>query len=342
MPELAAEVAPPPPSAGASERPLVTMMLIAYNQETSIGEAIAGALAQTYSPLEIFVSDDASSDGTHAAMLAAVAGYDGPHRVVVHRNETNLGIGAHLSLLVERSRGELLFVAAGDDVSLPERCEKTVDAWLASGKTLDLIAAPLIDIDSAGHAHGVLRPSDLSTYRGASDWLARRPYVVGAAQAWTRRLIERFGPIPAGTMGEDMLMVFRAICSGGAITLDEPLVRYRRGGISRRRRSLDAASVVARIRKNNRNALVELQQLLADAERAGVAAVVAPALEARLARERFIRDEFDAPSLPARLRIAAGARSVPIATRARMLVYAAFPQLLAPFFAVKRGFARGD
>jgi len=324
------------PEDATSARPLATIMLIAYNQEARIGEAIGGALAQTYSPLEIFVSDDASSDGTHAAMLAAVAGYHGPHRVVVNRNEKNLGIGAHLSLILERSRGELLFVAGGDDVSLAERCEKTVEAWLASGKTLDLIAAPLLDVDAEGNVHGVLQPSDLAQYKNASDWIENRPYVVGAAQAWTRRLVDRFGPIPAGTIGEDMLMVFRAIVSGGAITLPEPLVLYRRGGISRRRRSLDAASVVARIRKNSNNALVELTQLIADAERAGVADVVRPTLEARLARECFIRDIFDAETTGERVGLALGARGVRLGVRVRMLVYAAWPALLAPFFAIKR------
>jgi glycosyltransferase involved in cell wall biosynthesis len=324
------------PEDASTAPPLATIMLIAYNQEASIGEAIAGALAQTYSPLEIFISDDASSDGTYAAMLAAVAGYQGPHRVVVNRNEKNLGIGAHLSLIVERSRGELLFVAGGDDVSLPERCAKTVATWLASRKTLDLIAAPLLDVDAEGNVHGVLQPSDLAQYKNASDWIANRPYVVGAAQAWTRRLIERFGPIPAGTIGEDMLMAFRAIISGGAITLPEPLVLYRRGGISRRRRSLDAASVVARIRKNSNNALVELTQLIADAERAGVADVVRPTLEKRLARECFIRDIFAAQTTGARVGLALGARAVPLGVRTRMLVYAAWPALLAPFFAIKR------
>ena len=338
MPDVLAVPGPGATAAtvGSPDHPLATMLLIAYNQEASIGEAIAGALAQTYQPLEIFISDDASSDGTYATILAAVKGYDGPHRLVVNRNPVNVGIGAHLSLLVERSRGELLFVAGGDDISLPERCAKTVDAWIASGKKLDLIAAPLIDVDADGRSHGVLQPTDLSTYRTAADWLAHRPYVVGAAQAWTRRLVDRFGPFPAGVVGEDMLMAFRAILAGGAITLTEPLVRYRRGGVSRRRRSLDAASVATRIRKNNRNALVELAQLLADAERGGQAEVVAPALEARLAHERFIRDVFAAPGARAQLRIASEARSVPLGTRVRMLVYAACPALLAPFFAIKR------
>ncbi len=44
--------------------PLVSMLLIAYQQADIIGAAIAGALAQTYSPLEIVISDDASGDGT--------------------------------------------------------------------------------------------------------------------------------------------------------------------------------------------------------------------------------------------------------------------------------------
>jgi hypothetical protein len=37
-----------------------------------------------------------------------------------------------------------------------------------------------------------------------------------------------------------------------------------------------------------------------------------------------------------RVRLALGARAVPLRVRVRMLVYAAWPALLAPFFAVKR------
>ena len=112
-----------------SARPLVSILLIAYNQRELVGQAIAGALAQTYSPLEILISDDASGDGTFEAIQSAVAGYAGPHRVVLNRNEANVGIGAHLSRLAAMSKGELLFVAAGDDISLPQRCDVVFDAF---------------------------------------------------------------------------------------------------------------------------------------------------------------------------------------------------------------------
>ncbi len=316
------------------------MLLIAFNQERSVGQAIAGALAQTYSPLEIVVSDDASSDGSFAAMQAALAGYDGPHRVRLNRNPINLGIGAHLSHLVSISHGELLFVAAGDDVSLPQRCGRVVEAWLASGKRLDLIASALEDLDEHGQVHGRIVPSDLASYRDAADWLARPPHVVGAAQAWTRRVFDRFGPLPRGVVAEDLLMVFRAIVSGGAATLPEPLVRYRRGGVSRGRRALSARDVVAGLMKNNRSSLVELPQLLADARVAGQLPAVEAALSARLARETFIRDMFAADSLARRMMLIATARSVPLSVRLRVGTYAAFPALLAPLFWLKRALAR--
>ena len=319
-----------------TERPLASMLVLAYQQATTIEAAVRSGLAQTYTPLEIVISDDASTDGTWAAIERAVAGYAGPHRIVLNRNATNLGIGAHLNRMVGLSHGELLFVAAGDDVSLPQRCARVMDAWLAAGRRPDLVSSALVDLDEAGRTHDTITPTDLSTYRTAADWIARPPHVVGAAQAWTRRVFDRFGPMPAGTVAEDLLMVFRAIVSGGAITLAEPLVQYRRGGISRRRRNLHARDVVERLLKNNRHALVELPQLLADARRAGQLEAVEDALSLQFEREVCVRVVFGATPLAQRWRAVVAARRVPLALRARLLVYAGCPALLAPLFALKR------
>ena len=318
----------------------MTLLLLAFEQESTVGAAISGALGQTYENLEIGISDDASTDGTFAAMQAAVAGYIGPHRLILNRNPVNLGIGAHLNRMVGLSRGELLFVAAGDDVSMPQRCSRVVEAWIAAARCPDLIATALIDMDEQGALHARISPTDLFSYRNAADWLACPPYVVGAAQAWTRRLYDRFGPLPDAAMAEDMLMVFRAILSGGAITLAEPLVQYRRGGISRRRRNLHARDVAQRLLKNNRHALVELPQLLLDARLAGQLEAVESALLRRLEREVYLRDVFAARSLQVQWQAFVTARRVPIATRLRLWMYATWPGLLAPFFALKRWFAR--
>ena len=323
--------AAPPPSG-----PLVSMLLIAYKQQDVIADAVRGALAQTYSPLEILISDDCSPDRTFEAIEEAVRGYSGPHRVVVNRNTRNEGITAHLSKLARMSEGELLFVTAGDDVSAPERCARVVQTWLAHERKPDLIATDLTELDGEGRTHGRISPSDLSTYRGFDDWLARPPYVVGAAHTWSRRLFERFGEMMPGAMAEDRIMTFRALMSGGAISLREPLVLYRHGGLSRKRRWKSVEDFIARIIQTNRFALVEIDQLLRDAQTAGVGPRMRDALAAKAAREQYTRDVFASERLSARLTMLFTRRGVKLGFRIRMFLYAACPAVYAPVFAVKR------
>jgi cellulose synthase/poly-beta-1,6-N-acetylglucosamine synthase-like glycosyltransferase len=82
------------PAPSATDRPLVSILLIAYNQEKQIADAVRSALAQTYTPLEIIISDDASSDATFTTIEAAIAGYRGPHKVIARRNAANQGINS--------------------------------------------------------------------------------------------------------------------------------------------------------------------------------------------------------------------------------------------------------
>jgi glycosyltransferase involved in cell wall biosynthesis len=317
--------------------PTLSLLLMAYNQQDTIRQAIEGALSQDYTPLQIIISDDQSGDDTFAVIQQTVSAYHGPHEIIVNRNPANLGIGAHLSKLVSMSRGELLLVAAGDDISLPHRCTRTAQIWEQSGRKLDLIACSLADMDAAGQVHERITPSDLGTYRNIEDWLRQPPHVIGAGQAWTRRLFEHFGPLPAGVVAEDLLMVFRAISTGGACSTGEVLVRYRRGGISRKVRALHAHDVVLRLLKNSRHAVIEYRQFLADAARIGNLPHVKTWIEPRLQKEELIQTLFNQkPSIATRLTALRQADMVPWSTRLRLAIYSLCPQLLAPFFALKR------
>ncbi|MCK5536618.1 MAG: glycosyltransferase, partial [Bacteroidales bacterium] len=62
------------------KKPLISFTLFAYNQEKYIQEAVEGALSQTYSPLEIVISDDCSTDRTFEIIKELTEDYSGPHK----------------------------------------------------------------------------------------------------------------------------------------------------------------------------------------------------------------------------------------------------------------------
>lgn len=211
--------------------PLVTFALLAYNQERFISEAVEGAFSQTYSPLEIILSDDCSTDRTFEIMKEMAATYTGPHNVILNRNEKNLGIGGHINRIMEISHGDLVVGAAGDDISLPERTDIIVNFWrLRRGKALSIQSEYWI-IDENGNSLGVARnesmakPGDLETVCKKGD-----PGVSGCTQAWHRSVFSVFGPIDNNIVWEDQIIPFRAMILGELGMIDRPLVRYRRHG----------------------------------------------------------------------------------------------------------------
>ncbi|MEX8494462.1 glycosyltransferase family 2 protein, partial [Sphaerotilus sp.] len=241
----------------------------------------------------------------------------------------NLGINGHFNAVVEAAQGELLVMMAGDDLSLPERVARVAQAWDASGQRLDLIASHLIDMGPEGEDLGVVRVDDLSQWRTVEDWAQRRPYIIGAAHAFTRRLFERFGPLLPRVSYEDQVNLLRALCGGGACTIDAPLVRYRRGGVSDRMREFSGARFIAWARRHNVIHVALHQQWLHDAQIAGCLDVVQRATDREYQRERFIESLLDAPGALARWRITLRPSPVDVGWRVRKCVYLAWPGLAA-------------
>jgi hypothetical protein len=221
-------------------------------------------------------------------------------------------------------------------MSTPDRCARVVDFWLSHDRRPDLIASDLADMDETGRVHERVSPTELDGYRTFEDWLERRPWLIGAAHAWSRRLFDRFGPMLPGAAAEDQIMTLRAILSGGALSLHEPLVRYRRGGISRKKRFDSVAAQVAHINKGNRYGLAELAQLQRDAEVAGIGERMRAALAPKLARERYIRALFDARGLGERIALVMRSGDAKLSLRIRMFLYASFPFVYAPPLYLKR------
>ena len=226
-----------PSADNPQDRPLVTFAVITYNQERTILEALAGAFAQTYSPLEIILSDDCSSDRTFEIMSAQAAAYSGPHRLVLNRNAGNLNIGGHVNRIGQLAAGSLVILAAGDDVSLPCRTERIVRCWVESGQRSGAFHSDFEAINAEGGSvppHG----RQLHRYRMDKEVMASGDiHVLGATTAFTRDVWSRFPPLLPTVQHEDRVFPFRALLLGGRIHfIPERLVRYRvEGGVSTRR-----------------------------------------------------------------------------------------------------------
>jgi len=211
-------------------QPLVTFALFAYNQECFIREAVTSAFAQTYEPLEIILSDDCSTDQTFEIMKEMVAGYRGPHRVRVVRNAKNMGVLDHVLMRGQEACGEIVVVAAGDDISLPERTECLVSVFAS---TEDVYAAfsfvKIIDELGIEICPSAQRPLNMKRpvifIKGEND----TNVIQGCSAAYRREVF--FVPIssPGRRYPEDILFSFYINIMGwNIVRISKSLVLYRR------------------------------------------------------------------------------------------------------------------
>ncbi len=306
-------------------RPAAAVLLLAYRQADVVAQAAHSVLAQACEPIEIILSDDASPDATGAILEAVAASYQGPHQVRVRRGQQNLGIAGHYNALIEMTQAPLLITAAGDDLSAPDRVARLLAAWRASGERLDLIASHLQGMRQDGTPTQIVPVDDLAQWPNAAAWLARRPHVIGAAQAFTRRIMERFGPFDPRIAYEDQITTFRAIVSGGAMTIPEPLVHYRQGGVSTRQAMLTAEDLTGWMRTQNGRLVAEMEQLLHDAAVAGLEDAVQAQLRTPLARARYLWALSQAPDAPARRALLREHGELPLAWRLRKFFKLNYP-----------------
>jgi glycosyltransferase involved in cell wall biosynthesis len=217
----------------APERPLMSLLLFAYRQERYIEAAVRSALAQTYQPLEIIISDDCSPDGTFAVIERVVAEYRGPHRVRINRNPMNLGMGAHYQRVLGMAEGRYLVLAAGDDISSPSRVEE-VAALAAQDPEPGIIYSDMTIINLDGAVVG-----PYTHYYSEADINQLDKFVwgdatiFGASYSISRQLYSRFDTIMAFNEIEDRTLIFRAHLLGKRIVyLPKPLVSWRTSGRS--------------------------------------------------------------------------------------------------------------
>ncbi len=103
------------------DNPKVSVVIPTYNQERFIDETLRSVLNQTYSNLQIIISDDASTDGT-IKIIRELAEQD--KRIELLLSTVNQGIPANFNKAFDAVKGKYVCFLGGDDLMYPEILEK--------------------------------------------------------------------------------------------------------------------------------------------------------------------------------------------------------------------------
>jgi glycosyltransferase involved in cell wall biosynthesis len=125
-----------------SSPPAVSIVLIFFNEQRFLREAVDSVLAQTDTDWELLLVDDGSSDGSPNVAREYARRDPDRIRCLEHPGHENRGMSASRNLGITAARGEFVTFLDADDVWMPTKLERQVAllraypaAGLATGRT---------------------------------------------------------------------------------------------------------------------------------------------------------------------------------------------------------------
>jgi hypothetical protein len=305
--------------------PSFSVVIAAYQAESTIAEALESALAQSLPPLEVIVCDDGSTDGTATALEPYL------DRIVLIRTARG-GAAAARNAALARARGEFFAILDSDDAYFPERLERLAELAVSRPDLDVLCTDAFLEVDDAVVSRfGEGCAFELHHQRAA---ILERCFCV--APAYRRStLIHAGGFDESLRTGEDWECLIRLLGGGASAGLvDEPLYRYRLHD-----RSL-TADRIATLRDRVRILEdVERRGGLTDDERAALARSIARQRAYLILTEAEAALRSRSRDARARALAAAGAPKISLRSRAAALAAALAPRAAAR--ALERRDARG-
>ncbi|WP_404783340.1 glycosyltransferase family 2 protein [Altericista sp. CCNU0014] len=125
-----------------ADQPLISAIVIFFNEERFLGEAIASVFQQTYDNWELLLVDDGSTDGSTAIAQECAARHPDKVFYLEHLGRENRGMSASRHLGVASARGLYIAYLDGDDVWLPHKLTQQFGC-LQEHPQADMVHGPL-------------------------------------------------------------------------------------------------------------------------------------------------------------------------------------------------------
>jgi glycosyltransferase involved in cell wall biosynthesis len=207
--------------------PLISIGLPVFNGEEYLSQAIESVLAQTFTDLELVLSDNASTDRTEE-ICREFAGRD--PRVRYSRNDRNLGAAPNYNRAFALSSGSYFKWAAHDDTLDPaylETCWRRLDAEPDAVLCQSLIHY----IDSEGRTLGTYDSRILGSDAGEPSTrfaaVILRPHPCNEFFGLIRRSALEGSLLHGSFHGADRALLAQLALRGKLLQVGEPLLRMR-------------------------------------------------------------------------------------------------------------------
>ena len=207
---------------------LATFVLLPYRHGDFVAEAIRAVAKQTYRPLELLVTDDASRDRPREKIDEALRGFPADISVIRINHAQNQGISGVINAAVRCASGRVVVFGGWDDISEPERVAWTMRLFANPRVAFVHTAVSVIDEggklvegrEGVGH-----RDAEFSM---VGMLMGTDAPILGATCAYRVDVFRGFAKLPPQILREDVILPIRGLILGEGRFLASKLVRYRR------------------------------------------------------------------------------------------------------------------
>jgi len=216
-------------------RPLVSVMIPAWNEEVGILDTVQSLLGSTYKKVELIIVNDGSTDNSDKMIREYIEQYyrmnpSSYRRIeIVYHYKQNGGKGAALNTAIELAKGEILMSIDADCLVMPDTIKNFVRQF-ANPKVMAAVGN--VKVGNTRTIIGVIQYLEFlfSFYFKKADSLMNTIYIIGgAAGAFRRKALDVVGVYNTKNITEDIDLSLRIQVAGFKIVYASDAVVYTEG-----------------------------------------------------------------------------------------------------------------
>lgn len=178
------------------QHPLVSVCVITYNSAETVAETLDSIKNQTYSPVELIVSDDNSQDKTMDIVTNwANENKDRFENIEIISSDINTGVTKNVNRACRKARGIYVKDFAGDDILLPNYLENCI-GYFEQHREVDVLFTKL----EAFNGNKIFElPENYSYFNLSAEEQFERtvrkgvPFLPTPTSIYTKRILEQVG-----------------------------------------------------------------------------------------------------------------------------------------------------